>query len=275
MTQVTVVSDTHLSSEAPEAAANWDTVVRHVGERRPALVIHVGDLSLDGAHRPDELIAARRQLDRLPVEWRAVPGNHDIGDNLGSERPSGSEVDGPRRQRWVDAVGADWWRTDIGGWTLVGIDAQLFGSGLDSEAAQWAWLEGVLAETVGHPIALITHKPLTASEAELAAAPWQRFVPPGARRRLADLLDQRSVPLVLSGHLHQFRVLHLASRRHVWAPTTWAVLPDDLQPTYGAKRCGVVELTLSGQGELEVSMVAPSGLEQRMLTQDLPDPYRR
>jgi hypothetical protein len=44
-------------------------------------VVHVGDLTLDGAHQPDQLPRARARLERLPVAWRSVPGNHDIGHN--------------------------------------------------------------------------------------------------------------------------------------------------------------------------------------------------
>lgn len=45
-----MVSDTHLSAVAPEAEANWDAVVRHIALTAPDLVVHVGDLSLDGTH---------------------------------------------------------------------------------------------------------------------------------------------------------------------------------------------------------------------------------
>ncbi|HEX6420490.1 MAG TPA: metallophosphoesterase, partial [Acidimicrobiales bacterium] len=72
-----VVSDTHLSPRTPEADTNWDAVVRHVAATRPDLVVHAGDVSLDGALAPGDLDHARRRLDRLPVPWRAVPGNHD------------------------------------------------------------------------------------------------------------------------------------------------------------------------------------------------------
>ena len=79
--RVILVSDTHLSASAPQAQANWDAVVSYVGACAPDLVIHLGDLSLDGARNAMDLRHGRTQLDRLPAPWRAVPGNHDIGDN--------------------------------------------------------------------------------------------------------------------------------------------------------------------------------------------------
>ena len=77
-TRVILVSDSHLSPDAPEAQANWAAVVRHVATARPDLVIHLGDLSLDGMRNPAELDHARRQLDLLPAQWQVIPGNHDV-----------------------------------------------------------------------------------------------------------------------------------------------------------------------------------------------------
>ncbi len=101
-----VVSDSHLSERAAEAGANWMAVTalaEHV-----ELVIHAGDLTLDGARNPADLKYARRMLDGLPVPWVAIPGNHDVGDNPGSSE--GPAVDADRRhpssgRRGVDVQG--------------------------------------------------------------------------------------------------------------------------------------------------------------------------
>ena len=93
--RVILVSDTHLSPAAPEAAANWDAVLRYVGANAPDVVIHLGDLTLDGAHNAGDLHYGRRQLDRLPVPWHAIPGNHDIGDNPWPGAPGDFTVDPP------------------------------------------------------------------------------------------------------------------------------------------------------------------------------------
>jgi 3',5'-cyclic AMP phosphodiesterase CpdA len=127
--RVILVSDTHLSPSAAEAQANWEAVLRYVAAAAPDVVLHLGDLTQDGARSADELHHGRRQLDRLPVAWRAVPGNHDIGDNPWPGAPDGSVVDSGRRQRWLDIVGADHWSLSTDGWTLLAINAQLLGSG--------------------------------------------------------------------------------------------------------------------------------------------------
>jgi hypothetical protein len=272
--RVILVSDTHLSASAPQAQANWDAVVSYVGACAPDLVIHLGDLSLDGARDAVDLRHGRTQLDRLPAPWRAVPGNHDIGDNPWPGAPAGIAVDAARQQRWLDIVGADHWSITVGGWIVLAINAQLLGSGLQAEAAQWSWLEEQVGGHRGRqPVALITHKPVTATRTELAAAPPYRFWPQPAHDRLARLFGGAAPALVMSGHVHQYRVLRLDATEHLWVPTTWAVLPDHAQPVLGAKRCGIVSLTLGTETPAKQELIEPPGLEQFTLTIDLPDPY--
>ncbi len=274
--RVILVSDTHLSAAAPEAEANWEAVLRHVGAAAPDLVIHLGDLTLDGVHSPAELREGRRQLDRLPVPWLAVPGNHDVGDNPGPGAPAEWTVNDARHQQWLGIVGADHWSATAGGWTLLAVNAQLLGSGLEAEARQWAWLaEHLSGVSENQPVALVTHKPVTAGEAELAAAPPYRFWPPASRDRLRGLVKGQPPALVLSGHVHQQRLLPLDGTDHLWAPTTWAVIPDEVQPALGTKRCGIVSLELASGAPPRPEFVEPEGIRQLTLVSDLPDPYHR
>jgi 3',5'-cyclic AMP phosphodiesterase CpdA len=266
--RVTVVSDTHLSRRTPEAQANWRAVVDHIAADPPDLVVHAGDLTLDGARDPQDLADARRALDQLPVTWRAVPGNHDIGDN---PRPGQAEepVDDHRRQRWLDTIGPDRCTVELDGWSIVAVDAQLFGSGLDAEADQRDWLAAQLA--AADRAVLVSHKPITGPDAELATAPPYRFVPAPARHRLTELVASHHVPLVVSGHVHQYRVLDIDGVRHAWAPTTWTVLPDDMQPVLGTKRGGVLSIELGAT--TKAALVEPPGFRQLTLVRDVPNPY--
>ncbi len=271
--RVVVVSDSHLSPRAPEAAGNWSAVTRYVDDVRPDLVVHVGDLSLDGQHDPEDLRHARRELDRLGSPWVAVPGNHDIGDNpvVGADPDEVATAD--RRSRWLRVVGDDYWSVGLAGWRLLGLDAQLFGTGLDAEGEQWDFVQAEL----GRPARsiLITHKPLTATAGELAAAPPYRFVPAPGRDRLAGLLDGGGVEVVVSGHVHQYRSFGHGAQRHVWAPTSWAVLPEAMQASIGAKRCGILALELPDDAgaEAAVELVEPDGLAQLTLAENAVDPY--
>jgi len=274
--RVILVSDTHLSPAAPEADANWEAVLRHVGAAAPDAVIHLGDLTLDGAGNPDDLPHGRRQLDRLPVAWHAVPGNHDVGDNPWPGAPDRSALDAGRRQRWLDVIGADHWSLTLDGWTLLAINAQLLGSGLEAEARQWSWLQEQLSgRSENQRLALLTHKPVAGPETEMATSPPYRFLPPLSADRLADLLRDQPLSLVISGHVHQYRRLDLGGIDHLWVPTTWAVLPDHVQPTLGAKRCGIVFLELDPRAPWHPALVEPEGITQHTLFGDLPDPYHR
>lgn len=273
--RVVAVSDTHLSSLAPEALTNWDAVVGYVALAKPDLVVHLGDLTLHGSQDGAELIAARAMLDQLAVEWRAIPGNHDIGDNPWDGSSDESHVSLDRLGRWTRAIGADRWAHDIDSWTLIALNAQLFGSGLEIEATQWTWLEQQLNERpVDRRVVVLIHKPIAAPAAELAAAPPYAFVPSDARVHLESLFADRSVALVVSGHRHQYRSLRIDDRHHVWAPTTWAVLPEEVQPTFGAKRCGALSILLHADGRATADLIEPAGIAQLTLTKDVPDPYR-
>lgn len=262
MRRVFVVSDTHLSPRAPTAESNWAAVAQEVAARRPELVVHAGDLTLDGLRQPTELAAARAQLDQLPVPWVAVPGNHDIGDTPG---PPAADPD--RLEQWRNQIGPDYWAIPVGHWTLIGINAQLLGSGIADEETQWAWLQDQLAtHPPDRPIALIVHKPVFASDTELAAAPSYRFVSTAPRERLLGLLDTRWCPLVISGHVHQYRLLGDRDRLHAWAPSTWAVLPARAQAVLGLKRAGLLAVELPADGAVRANFIQPAGLTPDLLT---------
>jgi hypothetical protein len=191
----------------------------------------------------------------------------------GPGAPADIAVDAARHQRWLDIVGADHWSVTVGGWIVLAVNAQLWGSGLEAEPAQWSWLEEQAGRHRGRrPVALVTHKPVTAAGTELAAAPPYRFWPP-ARDRLTRLLGGAPPALVMSGHVHQYRLLRLDGTDHLWVPTTWAVLPGHAQPVLGAKRCGIVSLRLATGTAAEQELIEPDGLDQLTLTIDLPDPY--
>ena len=59
------------------------------------------------------------------------------------------------------------------------------------------------------------------------------------------------------------------------APTTWAVLPDDIQPALGAKRCGIVALEFANGRQPEPDLIEPDGIAQLTVITDIPDPYHR
>ena len=79
----------------------------------------------------------------------------------------------------------------------------------------------------------------------------------------------------MSGHVHQYRLLRLDGTDHLWTPSTWAVLPDQVQPILGMKRCGIVSLDLASGTSPEPVLVEPDGIAQLTVGTDIPDPYHR
>ncbi|HET6950357.1 MAG TPA: metallophosphoesterase [Acidimicrobiales bacterium] len=271
--RVVVVSDTHLSPRAPEAVANWAAVVDHVAATAPDLVVHAGDVTAQGDERPDELTFAADHLGRLAAPLALVPGNHDVGDPPSAVGGHGVLVDADRLARFRSTFGTDRFVVDVGRWRVVGLDAQVLGSGLAAEDDQWQWLEAELAAAAGPSphVAVVLHKPLATGPGD--GRHPRRYVPPAAVPRLAALLDAAGAAVVVSGHVHQWLRHAPDGVLHVWAPTSWAVLPDSWQPPVGHKVTGVVELVLHDDGRVDADLVRPVGLGHHMAGSGIGDPY--
>ena len=122
------------------------------------------------------------------------------------------------------------------------------------------------------PVGLFLHRPLRPWRADTPDEP-RRYASGDGRRRLGALLAGAPVRLVGTGHVHQWWAGELDGAQHVWAPSTWAVLPDRIQPVIGAKVAGVVELALHADGTAVPSFVRPDGVTDLCLDVDFPSPY--
>jgi 3',5'-cyclic AMP phosphodiesterase CpdA len=69
------ISDTHLSRDKPHFADNWPPLAAWIAAQNPDLVIHTGDVTIDGADVEDDLRYAAELMRSLGVRFRAVPGN--------------------------------------------------------------------------------------------------------------------------------------------------------------------------------------------------------
>jgi 3',5'-cyclic AMP phosphodiesterase CpdA len=241
------LSDPHLSAERAYGVANFDALLGAIHADPPDLVVATGDLTLDDPDDPDDRAFARRRFERLAVPWRAVPGNHDIGDD-GPEPWMGEPVTVLRREAWTLAWGPDWWAEEAGEWVVIGLDSLLLGSDLPAEADQASWLADVAAQAGRRPVMVLLHKPLWLSDPD-APAVSQKTVTAEGRRRLGAALGAARVQLIASGHLHQFRASVSDNRAQVWAPSTCFVSRAGEPSAYGAtKTVGAVEYCFDGGG---------------------------
>ena len=71
--RVIQISDTHLSAGKPHFADNWAPLAAWIEEQRPDLVIHTGDVTVDGADAPEDMrySAGLMQPSRRPISGSA------------------------------------------------------------------------------------------------------------------------------------------------------------------------------------------------------------
>jgi 3',5'-cyclic AMP phosphodiesterase CpdA len=105
---------------------------RSHGGQHPDLVIHTGDVTVDGADIKEDFRYAAELMHGSGVRFRAVPGNHDVGDPDHDHQPVNEE----RLERWRAHFGPDRWVEDVENWRLIGLNALLLGSGDREEALQ-------------------------------------------------------------------------------------------------------------------------------------------
>lgn len=264
------ISDTHLSRGKPHFADNWPPLAAWVAAEQPDLVIHSGDVTVDGADIEDDLCHAAELMRSLGIRFRAVPGNHDVGD---AKHP-GQPVTDERMARWRAYFGPDRWIEDIEGFRLVGFDAMLLGSDHPEEEAQAAWLEAVMENAEGRRLAWFLHKPLFLDSVDEGDTGYWS-VKPLPRARLVELVRRYSVALVASGHLHKAHQLVCDGTRYVWAPASSFLVGPQIQPSMpGEKRLGAVRYRLDG-AELKAETVDVPGLAQHWIDDVIDEVYPR
>jgi 3',5'-cyclic AMP phosphodiesterase CpdA len=253
MARIVVLSDIHLSPTHGFFWENWCVAREFADAAKADAVIVNGDLAINGPDGDIEIAFAAAALGNLRTRVMALPGNHDVGDEPPGQDPD-QIIDADRLARWDGSFATDHWTFDAGGWRLIGVNAQLFGSGLEREHAQDQWLDEQL-RTAGRPTALFLHKPVfLESPADDVVSP--ACMVPSARTRLLDTLNRSDVRLIVSGHLHQYRDRTIGGRRHLWVSAVAFAAP---QVHGGDGRCGVTMLEFS-PNRVEVTLERPQGL---------------
>lgn len=252
------ITDTHLSPSKPHFNDNWEPLARWIADLAPDLVVHTGDLSVDGADHDADLSFSAALVRRLPVPVLCLPGNHDIGHLPGTRQP----VDAARLARWRRIVGPDRWAEDHGAWRIVGIDSLLCGSGGEEEAEQSAWLARCLEGRAGRRVAMFSHQPLFVDDPEEGDTGYWG-VPPAPRRALRALLARHDVALFASGHLHVAFAGRLDGTALVWAPASSFTVGPMERDMPGRRTLGAV-LHLLGDAVSSETVAVPGLAPHRL-----------
>ncbi|TPJ39218.1 metallophosphoesterase [Mesorhizobium sp. B2-5-13] len=233
--KIVQITDTHFSPTKPHFNDNWEPLAAWIAQSGADLVIHTGDLSVDGADKDADISFCMELMREISVPMLLVPGNHDVGHLPGSLQPVNAE----RLERWRRLVGPNYWMEDAGNWRFIGLDSLLMGFDDAEEEAQFEWLRAALESRGGRRIALFAHKPLFIDEpGEGDTGYWS--VRPAQRRRLYDLIDAHDVALFASGHLHRAWQGKYESTALVWGPSAAFVVGDMERDMPGERLLGAV-----------------------------------
>ena len=266
--RIALISDTHLAARAAVCLDNWRIVRTWIERARPDLVVHLGDITVDGASDAVQLREALDAFTCLDLPIRFLPGNHDIGDNpIAPDVPPEHPLDLARLEEYRSLFGPDRWSLHAGDWQVIGLNAQLLGTATSEEEEQFAWLEHEIGLGTG-PLGLMLHKPLFRNGPG-DDEPHIRYVPTGPRDRLLAIVRSRALRFVVSGHTHQSRRHVCGGVEHRWAPSTAFCLPDGMQERIGEKKVGLLMLMLDGTDH-RFAMARPEGLRRNNIL-DLPE----
>jgi alkaline phosphatase D len=260
------ITDTHFSPEKSHFNGNWAPLLTWIEDTRADLIIHTGDLTVDGADKPGDITFCLDLMRQTSIPMLILPGNHDVGHLPGSEQPVNAE----RLNRWRDLVGEDRWFEDTNGWRFVGLDSLLLGHEDDEEEAQFEWLRETLEERRGRRIALFAHKPLFVDEPhEGDTGYWS--VRPAQRKRLYDLIAAHDVALFASGHLHWAWQGRFENTALTWAPSAAFILDKLVREMPGERLVGAVVHEFGD--DVQTDIVAVPGMTAYVLDDVIEEVY--
>lgn len=257
--KIVQISDTHLSPTKSHFNDNWEPLRAWIETMAPDLVVHTGDVTIDGAYHEDDITFSLDLIGQLSMPVLMVPGNHDVGHLPGSHQP----VDVERLARWRGLAGPDYWVSDHGDWRLIGLNSLLFGFEDEEEEKQFAWLEEQLLSRDGRQVAIFAHKPLFVDDPKEGDTGYWG-IRPRQRQRLFDLFAGADVALHASGHLHWAWTGEHAGTALVWAPPTSFIIDTLERPMPGERLVGAVVHAFSEAGVVS-EIVAVPGLVSHVL----------
>jgi hypothetical protein len=253
------VSDTHLSRWDGPLRRNFRAVAAFVNTvLRPDLVINTGDVILSNPEAEYDYAAAADLHRLIDAPVRYVPGNHDVGEAYDWGWWATTRE---RLARFRRYFGETPWVERLGDIALIGINSQVFGSGLPEEETQWCRLEQISTEARGTTVLFFQHMSFYT---EYSGSDGRRGgITPADRERVLTTFHRSRVWGVGNGHVHRYRTRPHGDAFEVWAPATgFLVEPvESARLPVGLEQLGVVlyEIELA---RIHVTFQAPPFLEQ-------------
>lgn len=263
--KIVQISDTHLGASVESTSEAARKVIDYIDNvLRPDFVVHTGDVVVIDPDNAEDREHAHGLISELRTPYRVLPGNHDIGEPA-EHAWQGQVVTSERVSAFTEVFGPAQWRVDLGDVTLLGLNSELFGSGIDDEARQWEWIEETVS-SIGseRPVLLFQHKPLwTVVENSDHNLDIRES---GAL--LLEHLERVNLKSVGTGHLHCFRTKQRGGVFEVWAPST-AFMAGAADLGLGdpvTQQLGIVEYTIDG-GDVTVELLRVPGVHDALMTE--------
>ena len=210
-----VISDTHLNKDEFGTDSPFEVnqlanrrlryVIDDLNHRDLTYVIHLGDVVHPVPSNEDlyQGAAARffEQMESLKHPFSLIPGNHDVGDKPISWGPAGT-IRQSFLDAWTEHFGDHYFQFSIDQISFIGVNAQLFGSGLPLEQVQKEWLLSTLERNQKKRIMLCTHYPpflLHPNEHEH----YDNLGKQG-RSFILEMIEKYSIEALFAGHVHHF-----------------------------------------------------------------------
>ncbi|MEV4463721.1 metallophosphoesterase [Micromonospora echinofusca] len=253
------ISDTHLSRWDGPLRRNFRTLARFVNETlRPDLVVHAGDSVLSNPDSEEDYRAAKELLGLIDAPMLLIPGNHDVGEPY--ERTWWTAT-AERLARYRRHFGPAPWLHWFGDVALIGLNSQIFGTGLPEEDQQWRWLADVAPSVEDRAAVLFLHKSFWTGYC--GSDGRQGAIDPVDRDRVLDTLRAARLLGVSNGDVHRYRKTWHGEQFELWGPSTaFLVHREETEKLpAGLEQLGVVLFEFTGE-RVKATFQTTPGLEE-------------
>lgn len=253
------ISDTHLSRWDGPLHCNFRAVAHFVNAvLKPDIVINTGDVILSNPDADEDYAAAEKLHRLISAPVRFVPGNHDVGEAYDRDWWATTRK---RLARFRSYFGETPWLEWLGDIGLIGLNSQVFGTGLPEEEEQWCQLEMIADAVRGRTVLLFQHMSFYT---EYSGSDGRRGgIAPADRERVLSILGGARLWGVANGHVHRYRKRPHGDAFEVWAPATgFLVEPRESgRLPVGLEQLGVV-LYEFDQGQVRATFHTTPFLEE-------------